>query len=192
MNYKLGKKAYRKDKRDLLWKDYIDRTILPPLPNPPFGHADLVKNWLMLANDQLGDCVIAGSCHNVMLDNAEAGNSITFTDQNAIAAYSAACGYDPNDPSSDRGCEIRVVLGYSQNTGLTDANGKVHKIDAYVGLDITNIQEIYESIYIFGKAKLGIQVPQSAIDQFNAGQPWTVVPGSQILGGHDVEAVKVL
>ena len=192
INFKLGKKAYRKDKRDLMWKSYVDMTVFPQLPNPPFGHADLITDWLMLANDQLGDCVIAGACHSSMLDNAEAGKSITFTDQNAIAVYSAACGYNPSDPNTDQGCEIRTVLGYCQRTGLKDANGDIHRIDAYVSLDQANLQDIYESIYLFGKAKLGIQVPQSAIDQSNAGKPWTVVHGSKILGGHDVEAVKVL
>ena len=191
IDFKLGKKAYKKDKRDLMWKDYVDITVLPPLPQPPFGHSDLITNWLMLANDSLGDCVIAGSCHNTMLDNAEAGKSVTFTDQNAISAYSAACGYNPGDPNTDQGCEIRSVLSYCRYTGLIDSVGNTHKIDAYVSLDI-NIQEIYESIFLFSSAKLGIQVPQSAIDQFNQNKPWTVVHGSQILGGHDVEAVKVL
>lgn len=192
MVFKTGKRAFRKDRRDLKWRDYIDRTALPPLPKPPFGHADLVKNWLMLANDQLGDCVIAGQCHDAMLDNAEAGNAITFTDQNAIDAYSAACGYNPNDPNSDQGCDIRSVLKFCQQTGLKDASGNVHKIDAFVSLDQTNMLEIYESIYLFGKAKLGVQLPQSAIDQTNNGQPWTVVSGSPVLGGHDVEVVEVL
>ena len=189
---KLGKISYRKDKRDLKWKNYVDMSVLPQLPQPPFGHGDLIKNWLMLANDSLGDCVIAGSCHTAMLDNAEAGNVVTFADQNAIAAYSVACGYNPSDPNTDQGCEIRSVLGYVNKTGLTDTNGKTHKIDAYVSLDQTNIQEIYESIFLFSNAKLGIQVPQSAIDQFNQNKPWTVVHGSKILGGHDVEAVGVL
>ncbi len=195
-NHKLGKRAHTKDTRDLLWKDYVDRAVLPILPKPPFGHANLVSDWLMLANDTLGDCVVAGSCHDAMLDNAEAGNTITFTDQNALDIYIAACGYDPDYPDrpvpGGPGCVIRDFLGYVQQTGLTDANGNVHKIDAYVSLDRTNMQEIYESIYLFGKAKLGIQIPQSAEDQFHAGQPWTVVPGSPIKGGHDVEAVGVL
>ena len=89
---KLGKKHHRKDHRDLMFKDYIDRSVLPPISPLPICHADLITNWGMLANDRLGDCVIAGSCHSVMLYNAEAGRPVTFTDQNAISVYSAACG----------------------------------------------------------------------------------------------------
>lgn len=191
-NFKLGKKPYRIDFRDLKFKKYVKPERLPPLPKPPFGHSGLIKNWRILANDRLGDCVVAGSCHSSMLDNMEAGRTVTFTDQNAIDVYSSACGYNQSDPSSDQGCEIRTVLKYTQQTGLMDSKGKIHKIDAYAQLDKKNILEIYYSIYLFGKAKLGVNIPQSAVDQFNAGKAWTVVSYSPILGGHDVEAVQVL
>jgi cell division septation protein DedD len=36
---------------------------------------------------------------------------------------------------------------------------------------------------------IGFSFPASAMQQFNAGQPWTVVQGSQIEGGHAVGAV---
>ncbi len=190
--FKPGKKAKTKDARDLKWRDYIDRTQLPQIPQPPFGHVDLVQLWGMLGNDSLGDCVIAGHCHDVMLDNAEAGRVVTFTDKNAIDAYGAACGYNPDDPSSDQGCQIRDALKFFRTQGITDSAGIVHKIDAFVTLDQTDIREIYESVFLFGKAKIGLQLPRSAVDQFNAGQPWTVVDGSPIEGGHDVEIVNVL
>jgi hypothetical protein len=195
---KLGKNAYTKDKRDLKWKYYANIAALPALPQPPFGHADLVTDWKMFKNDVLGTCVIAGSLHDVMLDNAEVGKSVNFNDTNdALKYYSIICGYDPNaprnDPSSDPGCNIRNVLGYCKHTGLTDEDGNTHKIDAYVQLDQTQTQEIYESIYFFGKAKIGLQFPDYALEQFKAGQPWTVVEGAPTpTDGHDVEAVGVL
>jgi hypothetical protein len=193
MVFKTGKKAYKKDKRDLKWKYYANRAALPALPKPPFGHADLVTDWKMYKNDTLGDCVIAGALHDAMLDNAEAGNSVTFTDDEALKYYSIVCGYNLNDPSSDQGCDIRTVLGYCRNTGLADPDGKIHKIDAYVELDKTQTQEIYESIYLFGKAKIGFQFPDYAMDQFKAGEPWTIVEGAPVpRDGHDVEAVGVL
>ena len=40
--------------------------------------------------------------------------------------------------------------------------------------------------YVFGTLGLGITFPDSAMAQFNAGQPWTVVPGSTVEGGHYV------
>ncbi len=199
IKFKPGKKGYRKNKRTLQWKDYVTKEALPPLPAPPLGHPELVKDWDMLLNDKLGDCVIAAEAHKDMLDNAEGGNTITFSDQDIINCYSAACGYDPNaTPNSDgsnptdNGCDVQTVLAYHQNTGFTDSNGKVHKIDAFLQLDQTNIEEMYQAIYFLATVTLGIQVPQSAEDQFNAGQPWTVVPNSPMLGGHGIMGVQAV
>jgi hypothetical protein len=41
----------------------------------------------------------------------------------------------------------------------------------------------------FGAVGVGIQFPRSAMQQFNAGQPWDVVPGSPSDGGHYVPCV---
>src|SRR5208283_2701894 len=45
------------------------------------------------------------------------------------------------------------------------------------------------AVYLLYGAYIGIQVPQSAMDQFNAGQPWTIVLGSPIEGGHCIYIV---
>jgi hypothetical protein len=41
----------------------------------------------------------------------------------------------------------------------------------------------------FGAIGLGVNLPASAMDQFNAGQPWTVVQGSPDDGGHAIALV---
>ncbi|SPF51234.1 hypothetical protein SBF1_50118 [Candidatus Desulfosporosinus infrequens] len=182
---KLGKKPFKPSHKDLLYKNYRG-TALPPIP-ATFGHQALVSNYGMLANDTLGDCVIAGSDHAVELWTAEGSKQAQFTDANAIADYSAITGYNPNDPNSDQGTDIRTALEYMRTTGMIDANGIRHKIGAYLALDQTNFNEILEAAFLLSDVKLGIQVPSTAQDQFSAGQPWTVVPGATIEGGHDVE-----
>lgn len=186
---KLGKLPFIPKEKDFKYNNYRG-TTLPPIP-ATFGHQSLVTDWGMLGNDTLGDCVIAGACHAAMLWTAEDSKEASFTESNAISDYSGACGYNPNDPNSDNGCYIRSVLDYQRLTGMIDANGKRHKIGAFLALDITNLLEVLEAIYLFSVVKIGIQFPASAMDQFNNGQPWTVVPGSPIEGGHDVEIVGV-
>jgi hypothetical protein len=41
----------------LKFRDFLDRTALPPLPKGDFGHDSLVTNWGMLGNDKYGDCI---------------------------------------------------------------------------------------------------------------------------------------
>jgi hypothetical protein len=48
----------------------------------------------------------------------------------------------------------------------------------------SSVLAVHRAIAFYGAAFIGVQLPQSAMDQFNAGQPWTVEPGSPILGGH--------
>ena len=175
MNFKLGKREFVEDKRDLKFRDYV--TVLPT-PPVTFGHENLITNYGMLGNDQYGDCVIAGSCHETMLWTLEGSTEALFTDTLAISQYHTICG------AGDNGCDVRTVLDYRQKTGLIDSTKNVHKIGAYVALDQTNINEIKEAIYIFNAIGIGINFPASAMDQFNAGQPWTVVKGSKIEGGH--------
>ena len=172
---KLGKLEYKHDERDLKFRDYV--TVLPT-PPVTFGHENLITNYGMLGNDQYGDCVIAGSCHETMLWTLEGSTEALFTDTLAISQYHTICG------AGDNGCDVRTVLDYRQKTGLIDSTKNVHKIGAYVALDQTNINEIKEAIYIFNAIGIGINFPASAMDQFNAGQPWTVVKGSKIEGGH--------
>lgn len=183
--FKLGRKSYTQDERDLKLKNYLDTSQLPLLP-PVFGHQVLISNWGMLGNDTVGDCVIAGADHETLLWCQEGGNPVSFTDVNAINDYSAITGYNPNDPNSDQGTDVRAALKYRQKTGMMDSAGNRHKIGAYLQLDQTNLNEVLMAAYLFSAVGIGINFPSSAMDQFNHGEPWTVIKDSEIEGGHYV------
>src|SRR5579862_9538819 len=110
MHFKFGKKPARKDHRDLLFKRF---SIAPlPLAEPGFGHGNLVPQWGMLANDQYGDCVCAAACHQSMLWTACASDEATFGDAQALKIYSDVTGFNPNEPSTDNGTDLRDCLTY--------------------------------------------------------------------------------
>jgi len=44
-------------------------------------------------------------------------------------------------------------------------------------------------LYLFSAVGIGTNFPSSAMDQFNQGEPWTVVNDSEIEGGHHVPIV---
>ena len=105
-------------------------------------------------------------------------------DSAVLHAYEAVSGYKPADPSTDVGAGVRDVLKYRVKTGIIDATGRRHKIGAYVKLDTGNWSQMLEALYLFGAVGIGWQFPDSAMDQFNRGEIWSVVDGANVSGGH--------
>jgi hypothetical protein len=205
--FKLGKKEATYDKRDLMFSQFRTSEALPSHPKH-FGHEKLVKAkaWQMLGNGPdnsvspgfggAGDCVFAGGDHETMLWNLEAGKVTKFTGTNAIRDYSTVTGYDPKAPldadgnnPTDLGTNVRTALKYRQKTGLIDAAGKRHKIGAYVSLELGNLEQLLEALYLFGVVGIGINFPDSAMDQFNSNKPWSVVAGPKPEEGHYIPLV---
>jgi len=192
---RLGKRPATHDPRDLQYAHLRDETVKIRVP-AHFGHYRAVQQWQMLGNGPddsvapgfggAGDCVFAGGDHETMLWTAEGGNPATFTGKQAIADYSAVAGYVLNDPNTDQGTNVRDALNYRRQTGLIDANGHRHQLGAYVALEPGNYDQLMEACYLFSAVGIGIEFPSSAMGQFDAGKPWTVVAGAQVEGGHYV------
>jgi hypothetical protein len=192
---KLGKHPATEDPRDLLFSKYVKPDEIPPPPEQ-FGHETLFapKAWGMLGNDNWGDCAWAGPAHETMLLTAEGGNPAQFTEAAVLSDYAAGTGFDrnagpPGQNPTDRGSNVRNVLKYRVKTGIVDAAGNRHKVGAYVKLTPKDMTEIYQAMYIFQAVGIGIEFPNSAMDQFNNGQPWSVVPGAKVEGGHYVPCI---
>jgi hypothetical protein len=185
MAFKLGKKPSRPEAFSLKFGDYVNAAQLPPLPET-FGHDALIQSWPMLANDQWGDCVWAGAAHETMLLTKEAGNVAVFTDENVLSDYSVVTGFNPNNPSTDQGTDVQAAAQYRQNTGIVDSVGNRHKIAAYLSLQPGNVTDLYLATYLFSCVGIGLQLPQSAMDQAEQNQTWDVVANSPIVGGHYV------
>lgn len=195
---KLGKKAFVPDDRDLLFAEFRVAATLPKVPSR-FGHGSAYSNWKMLGNgpdssvepgfEGAGDCVFAGAGHETMLWNKLGGKTVTISGKNSISDYSAVTGYVIGDDNTDEGTDVRTALKYRQKTGIVDSKGNRHVIGAYLKLQPKNWNQLMEASFIFGIAGIGFEFPDSAMDQFNEGQPWTVVQGAQIEGGHYVPVV---
>jgi hypothetical protein len=177
VNFKLGKKPAREGAIKFKLVDYLGK--LPAAP-ASFGHQDLVSAPAlgMLGNDQYGDCVWAGADHETMLWNAAAGATVSFTDATALADYAAVTGFDPSDPDSDQGTDMEQAAKYRRKTGIVDATGNRHTVGAYVALPGVSakgdnspsfLDALASAAYIFEAVGIGIEFPDSAMDQFNNG-----------------------
>jgi hypothetical protein len=187
--FALGKLPARKDAVKLKLRNYLTPSLLPTPPKD-FGHEDLVPlPCNMLGNDQYGDCVLAGAGHETMLWNAAGGKTVRFNDSASLSDYSAITGFDPLDPNTDQGTDMQVAASYRRKTGIVDADGKRHKVAAYLAITPGDVQEHLLALYLFGAVGIGIKFPSYAMDQFNAGKPWTRHLVYSIEGGHYIPLV---
>jgi len=181
---RLGRRApYPEHERPRLKLAAFLRTgALPPTP-PVVDYVSKVGEWPMYANDEIGDCTTAAAGHMIEAWTAYGqGRTVQVTEADVIAAYSAVSGYDPRDPSTDQGAVMQDVLDYWRRTGIGG-----HRILAFAELDVTDLEQVRAALYLFGHVYVGVDFPQSAMDQFDAGRPWDVVRRSPILGGHAVD-----
>jgi hypothetical protein len=190
MTFKLGKKPARPGAVRLKLSSYTNAAELPPLP-ASFGHEALIgaRDWGMLANDRYGDCVFAGAAHETMLLTREGGKVVSFTDADVLGDYAALTGFDPARSETDQGADMQQAAEYRRTTGIVDAHGARHRVAAYLALEPGNVEHLYQATYLFGVAGIGLSLPTSALAQSKRGQPWDVVPGAPIEGGHYVPLV---
>jgi hypothetical protein len=175
---KLGKLAPRLDPRTLKLRDYV--RLLPVAPDPvDWGKAVKVP-WGMDGNDQYGDCFWAMGSHALMTWTGNTGSIFVPTEVQTLAAYSAATGFDPNDPSTDNGTVMLDGLKYLRTTGIA---GK--KIGAFAAVDPKDHAEVMAALYLFGTLLVGVQFPSDWMDA-----PVWDVSSSPIEGGHAIPAVK--
>jgi hypothetical protein len=109
----------------------------------------------ILANDTLGDCTCAGYGHvlDVLIGNA-GGNQMVTKDQ-VIALYSAATGYNPDDPNTDQGADEQTLLDWLKTNPALDGS----TLYGYVGLDASNPTEIKQAISMFKNCYFGVELP---------------------------------
>lgn len=187
MPYRFGRLPEDTSKPRLTLAPHL-RPAAPPPSTDWYSH---VRAWGVLGNQDWGDCVFAGNGHIIEQQTALGeGTETPVTDTEALAEYSRVTGFDPaaGPPGAnptDQGALIQDGLADLRKNGLAG-----QKIAAFARVRQDDRAEMTTALYEFGAVSLGVNLPQSAMDQFDAGQPWTVVPDDGgILGGHCILAV---
>lgn len=143
-----------------------------------------VGHWPMYLNDRIGDCTCATAGHIIQALSTYGKNvTETITDNDVLDAYVAVSGYNPITGTNDDGAVVQKVLDHWRKNGIGG-----HKILAFASVDFKNNAELRQAIHIFGNVYLGINFPDTAMEQFHGGKPWDVVPGARIEGGHAINA----
>jgi hypothetical protein len=192
VNLKFGRKPVQHTpeslRRAVVLASHLDQLGPPPRNSDNWAAAvqrATNSDWQMEGNDTVGDCTIADAAHQHMLWTANTGKIEVPTTQQTLDCYSAVTGYNPADPSTDKGAMIADVCAYIEQHGFMG-----NRLEGYADVVPSNHDHVRWGVQLFGSVKIGLNLPQSAVDQFNAGQGWKYTGDQNIVGGHDVCVVK--
>ena len=182
--FKLGKAPAKHDPRNLKFGALL-RTALPPLP--PSYDFDVAHPGIptpMFANDDKGDCVIAGRAHQTLrFENIEQGSVLMIADADVLREYFAETG------GPDSGLIVLDSIKLWRTKGWKVGTRRYY-CDAFAELNPTNHAQVRRAIFSDVGVGIGLSMPRSAQVQIQSGQPWEVTTGPKAKpgswGGHYV------
>jgi hypothetical protein len=181
--YKLGKLPPKAHPKTLMLSKYMTADLPTPAEKVYREYKTPPAAIQMFGNDEYGDCTCAGAANLLILWTCHTGTVVIPTLDEVLAMYAAVCpGFSPGPPVvNDNGAAMTDVLNYLQTTGIAG-----HKILGWAAIDFTNIVQRKLACQWFGATYVGVNFPSAAMNQFDAGQPWEVVDGDTIEGGHAI------
>jgi hypothetical protein len=172
----------------------LSRLLTGVLPAHPASedYGSAFTGWKMLGNDQAGDCEAVETANNRALVSTVLGGATDYSTQADVWAFyqtqnpgfipgSGPHGYGSSD---DGGMDMQTANEAKVKVGI----GGVKAV-AFAKVDHTNPDEIAAALAIFGCVSFGITVLDANQTEFSEGQPWDVVAGSAVDGGHAVVGV---
>lgn len=168
------------------------------LPDPPatsdrtFG----ITEWTPMGNSGedepppgvrvCGDCAYAAIGHAIMAwSMATAKKPLILSAQTIVQAYATGTGYDPVSGAGDNGAALINVLEQQRGVGIGG-----NKCLAYAGVDLSDPIHTRQAIHYFGGAYIGLMLPESAMQQTDAGLVWTKPWFSPTIGGHAIQLLS--
>lgn len=164
-------------------------TYIPYVP-PTYCSANPNFPWGLHLNDRIGDCVTAAEINVLESQLQTLGIWCNFPDSTALAQYERVDHYVPGNPATDNGeTVISAELDWVRN-GYTDPSGYLHRAVAWGPVNFRNYNLLARSVYLYGGVTMTCALPADAINQFMAGQTWTVTAGPGGApwsgGGHEI------
>jgi hypothetical protein len=191
-SFKLGRLSRSHDKRIPMLHTLMAGMVPQPVAPTVDYTRGMPTNLGMMLNDTLGDCTCAAYYHAIQVwtFNALPG-MITDPDRDVEALYEQACGYKPAQGGEGPGGNEQHVLTFILRKGAPSgpAGQQRHQIDAFVEVDVQNIDNIKRTINDCGVAYIGFNVPQYIMPPGQKPLPvWDVNPAADntIVGGHAV------
>src|SRR5512137_1798223 len=166
---RFGKKPAIRDYRTFVLSSYLKDDIKAP-PDNYDSKERVYKNidpddptvlFPMFANDEIGDCTIAGMAHGETIWSGLVKNKNIYPEDLVKKIYFSLTGGD------DTGLAMLTVLDYfKKNIVLGE------KIYAYMSVNSHNHTHVKQAINLFGGLFVGFQVQEKCIEEFINRTPW--------------------
>jgi hypothetical protein len=162
----LGKKPALRDTRTLQFEAYLRPALAPPPAS--VNYAKAIAHWPVYANNRYGDCTCAGAAHMVQNWRTHTGmRPRKPTTRDVIDFYSYF-----TTPGPRNGVEMLRVLRHWRGSGLAG-----DRISAYVRLRLKNVEDVKQSIHLFGACYIGVMLPKFVANADDKLTPhWSVPP----------------
>lgn len=178
-------------------KNYLTRSLPAPPATCDYTKPASAALSEMYDNDTLGDCVIAGMAHVVGVLTGNSGEPpFLYNNKQIVGLYSAIGGYDPNDPSTDNGCDMQTALSYWENNGALPPHSApndadMHHIAGWLAVDGKNPEECRAALWLFENLYFGMELPDPWINPVpsKSGFVWDVAGDPDPDNGHCVAGV---
>jgi hypothetical protein len=166
------------DRRHLQLTHRFAAATPPPAVN---WYAAYKGAWGEMLNNQLSDCVAATIGHSQLCWAANASTPVVVPDSAILTQYERVGGYVPGQPATDQGEVMSDALAdWTKNSVGSNV------LTAYAAVDPSQMSTCQNMVAQLGVLAVGVNLPQSAMNQFDAGQPWTVGGDKSTLGGHAI------
>ena len=172
--FKFGKKKAKRDKRNLMFAAILKA----PVKLPSTWDFDETHHGIptpMFANDDYGDCVIAGRAHQTLrFELIEQGSKIMISDADVLREYMKETG------GVDSGLVVLDSLVLWRKPGWPVGSGKkkrTYKLKAFSELSPANHAQVKQAIYLDVGVGIGLSLTDAAVGQTQSGQVWDLVPG---------------
>ena len=142
------------------------------LPTPP-TECDYSKEAAkslhdVYLNDELGICVVSGGYHILGVLTGNAGQEVIPTREQLVKDYGNIGGYIPGRPSTDNGCDMQTALNWWLKKGWQDGT----KIEGWISVDPTNLQEVRFACYTFEHLFIAAGIPDAWFNVNGDGFVW--------------------
>ena len=189
--FKLGKHDPKFDARTLKLADFMNLSTLPQVPAAfDWSMKDGVPLvYGMDGNDRYGDCVFVSACHQIGTWTGQTGKQYVASEQDALEAYQAFTGFDPETGDNDNGANM-LDVAKAWKGGKPIAG---HTIAAFASVDMKRPDLVAAAANLFGGLWTGWALPTA----WQGADEWTTGPstGGQwepgSWGGHAVALTLV-
>ncbi len=181
MGYKLGRLPVKPHPKTLMFSKYLGSDLPAPAEKVYREYKTPSAAIQMFGNDQYGDCTCAAIANLVILWTCHTGTVVIPTLQQVLDLYTTVSGFNQQTGENDNGAAMTDVLAYIQANGFAG-----QKILGWAAIDPTNLEHRKLGCQWFGATYVGVNLPAQAQNQFSSNQPWEVVPGDSIEGGHAI------